>query len=267
MPESGRAPQARLTPAGHGEPAEDLRLTLCQVGAWLYQRGFVVATDGNLSVRLDAQRILASPTGLSKGMLQPEDLVVTDLDGRVLEGRHAPSSELPMHLLIYRQRPDVGAVCHAHPPVATGFAAAGLALDKALLAESVLDLESVPLAPYATPGTVELASTLEPLIARYNAILMANHGVVTCGADLQTAYFRMELVEHLARVTLVTELLGRQALLSTAEVNRLLARRKQPPAAPTAVTAESADRRQRLVALLRELLEWLQQDSGTGGTH
>ncbi len=239
---------------------EDPRRLLCRIGALLYQRGFVIATDGNLSVRLDGARILASPTGLSKGMLEPDDLVVVDLEGRVLEGRHAPSSELPMHLLIYRSRPDVGGVCHAHPPVATGFAAAGVPLDKALLAETVLELQQVPLARYATPGTRELAETLAPLITRHNAILMANHGVVTCGPDLQTAYFRMEQVEHLARVTLVTELLGRQALLRPADIQRLLALRQRETTEAATENESPAGIRQRVEALLRQTLRLLQQD-------
>jgi L-fuculose-phosphate aldolase len=248
-------------PTARGVPApEDPRRLLCRVGALLYQRGFIMATDGNLSVRLDRDRILASPTGLSKGMLEPDDLVVVDLQGRVLEGRYAPSSELPMHLLIYRSRPDVGGVCHAHPPVATGFAAAGVPLDKALLAETVVALQQIPLARYATPGTRELAETLAPLIARHNAILMANHGVVTCGPDLQTAYFHMEQVEHLARVTLITELLGRQAQLRPNDVQRLLALRQGAPSQDNHESDASAGMRQRVEALLRQALRLLQQD-------
>src|SRR5712692_6707659 len=124
-----------------------------------------------------------------------------------------PKSE-DMHLLIYRRRPDVNAVCHAHPPVATGYAAAGLPLNKALVSELVLSLGCIPVARYGTPGTPELSNALEPLVQHYDAILMANHGVVTYGPDLLTAFFRMETVEHFARVSLVTELLGKQVLLS-----------------------------------------------------
>lgn len=216
-----------ITP-GMEKDEREHRRELCLVGAWLYQRRFVVATDGNLSLRIDEGRVLTSPTGMSKGMLDPADLVVTDLDGRRLEGRFVPSSELPMHLAIYRQRPDVRAICHAHPPVATGFAAAGMPLEKALLAESILDLELVPVAPYATPGTLDLADSLKPLVDQYNAILLANHGVVTFGPDLLSAFFRMETTEHIAQVTLVTELLGRQVLLTNQDVERLLASRHRP---------------------------------------
>jgi L-fuculose-phosphate aldolase len=232
-----------ITPGMYKDELQHRR-DLCVAGAWLYRRGFVVATDGNLSLRLDDNRVLTSPTGMSKGMLDPADLVVTDLQGHQIEGRLGPSSELAMHLTIYERRPDVRAICHAHPPVATGYAAAGKVLDKALLAECILDLECIPVAPYATPGTPELASTLEPLIDRYNAILLANHGVVTFGPDLLTAFFRMETTEHIARVNLVTELLGRQVLLTNQDVERLLASRHRSreasPDAGHARTAESA---------------------------
>lgn len=212
------SPGARKTEDEH-------RRDLCTAGRWIHQRGFVASTDGNISVRLDPHRVLTSPTGMSKGMMSPDDLVITDLQGRKLSGNREPSSELAMHLLIYRRRPDIHAVCHAHPAVATAHAAAGIALNKALLSEIVLSLGCIPVAEYGTPGTPELSEALEPLVARYDAILMANHGVVTYGADLLTAYFRMETVEHFAQVSLVTELLGKQVLLSGRDVEKLLAAR------------------------------------------
>jgi L-fuculose-phosphate aldolase len=252
-----------ITP-GMEKDEQEHRRDLCAAGSWLYRRGFVVATDGNLSLRLDDRRVLTSPTGISKGMLEPSDLVVTDLRGHQVAGRLSPSSELAMHLAVYARRPDVRAICHAHPPVATGYAAAGKALDKALLAECILDLECIPVAPYATPGTPELAGTLDPLIDRYNAILLANHGVVTFGPDLLTAFFRMETTEHIARVTLVTELIGHQVLLTNQDVERLLAsrNRSREPAsdaghARTAESAASADtsrNRRDLEVLLAEAL-------------
>ncbi len=204
---------------------EELRRDLCVAGRWIYERGYVAATDGNISVRLGPGRILTSPTGIGKGMMSPDDLVVTDLSGQKLSCGRNPSSELGMHLLIYRRRPDVNAVCHAHPPAATGYAAAGVPLDKAILAELVICLGTVPVAPYGTPGTPELADTLEPLVEEADAILMANHGVVTCGPDLLTAFFRMDTTEHFARVALVTEILGKQVLLSGEDVEKLLAAR------------------------------------------
>jgi L-fuculose-phosphate aldolase len=185
----------------------------------------VASTDGNISLRLDPYRILTSPTGISKGMMATDDLVITDLEGRRLSGRRNPSSELAMHLLIYKRRPDINAVCHAHPPVATGYAAAGIPLNRAILSELVISLGCVPLARYGTPGTPELTEALEPLVQSYDSILMANHGVVTYGPDLLTAFFRMETTEHFARVALVTELLGKQVLLSGGDVEKLLAAR------------------------------------------
>ncbi|HEV2491267.1 MAG TPA: class II aldolase/adducin family protein [Candidatus Acidoferrales bacterium] len=204
---------------------DEHRRDICAVGQWFHHRGYVAATDGNISLRLSPHRVLASPTNICKGMMSPDDLVVTDLAGDKIAGRRNASSELAMHLLIYRRRPDVNAVCHAHPPTATGYAAAGLPLNKALLSEAVMGLGCVPLAEYGTPGTPELTESIEPLIQSHDAILMANHGVVTYGTDLLTAFYRMETVEHFARVSLVTELLHKQVLLSGEDVEKLLAAR------------------------------------------
>jgi L-fuculose-phosphate aldolase len=201
------------------------RRDICAVGRWIHDRGYAASTDGNVSVRLGADRILTSPTCISKGMMNPEDLVITDREGRRVSGSRNASSELAMHLLIYRLRPDVNAVCHAHPPVATGYAAAGIALDKPILCELVIGLGSIPVARYGTPGTSELTEALEPLVQGHDAILMANHGVVTYGPDLLTAFLRMETTDHFARVALVTELLGKQKVLSHADVEKLMAAR------------------------------------------
>ena len=210
---------------GHLKSEDEHRRDICTAGRWGHARNFVAATDGNISVRLDGSRVLTTPTSISKGMMTPDDLVITDMRGQRLAGRREPSSELAMHLLIYRRRPDIRAVCHAHPPTATGYAAAGLPLNKAIVSEVVLSLGCIPVAPYATPGTPELTEALEPLVPNYDAILMANHGVVTYGADLLTAFFRMETVEHFAQISLVTEMLGKQALLSGRDVEKLLAAR------------------------------------------
>lgn len=200
---------------------EEHRSDLCTVGRWISARGYVASTDGNMSVRLGPDRILTTPTCTSKGMMTPEDMVVTDLTGQRVSGTRKPSSELLMHLLIYRLRPDVNAVCHAHPPTATGYAAAGIALDKPILCELVIGLGCIPVARYGTPGTSELAAAIEPFVRDRDAILMANHGVVTYGPDLLTAFQRMETTEHFARVALVTELLGKQNVLSNADVEKL----------------------------------------------
>jgi L-fuculose-phosphate aldolase len=216
---------------GNAKTEEAHRREICTAGRWIHARHFAPATDGNISVRLEASRVLTTPTCLSKGMMTPDDLVITDMEGRSLSGRRPPSSELAMHLLIYRVRPDVYAICHAHPPIATGFAAAGMALDKAILSEAVSSLGRVPLAPYGTPGTTELCDSIEPLLQNYDAILLANHGAVTYGPDLLTAFFRMETVEHFAHVSLVTQLLGKQAELSAGNIEKLLATRARHSAA------------------------------------
>src|SRR5215469_5790579 len=193
----------------------------------MYERGYIVACEGNLSVRLDESRILTTPTCMNKGMLSPADSVVTDLDGRQLSGDRRVSSELGMHLLFYRMRPDVNAICHAHPPTATGFAVAGRALDQALLPEVIVGLGQIPLVRYATPGTPDLSVVLEPFVPHYDAVLLANHGGVTCGPDLLTAFFRMETIEHFAKITLAAELAGTPRLLSSREVARLVAARSR----------------------------------------
>jgi len=204
---------------------DEHRRDICTAGRWIHGRAFVASTDGNISVRLDSRRVLTSPTGISKGMMLPDDLVITDLKGRKLAGRREASSELAMHLLIYSRRPDIHAVCHAHPPIATAHAASGIPLNKALLSELVIALGCIPVAQYGTPGTPELSESLEPLVQNFDAILMANHGVVTCGADLLTAFYRMETVEHFAQVSLFSEMLGKQVLLSGRDVEKLLTAR------------------------------------------
>lgn len=212
-----------------GEMATEhhLRREIIRCGALLHTSGFIAATDGNLSVRLDDNRVLVTPTGMSKGMMKTSDLVIVDMEGRKLKGRREVTSEIGMHLLIYRMRPDVNAVVHAHPRTATGFAAAGMALNQPLVCEVVIGLGQIPLAPYGTPGTPELAETLKPLIPDFDAILMANHGVVAYGTDLQSAYMKMETVEHFAQITLVTHLLGKQQPLDVAHLEKLLAVRSR----------------------------------------
>lgn len=203
------------------------RHEIVQFGKALHARGFVAAMDGNLSVRLDERRILATPTLMSKAMMRPADMTVVDLEGRQLAGKRHVSSEIGMHLLIYKLRPDVHGIVHAHPPTATGFAAAGLALNQPLVCEVVIGLGSIPLAKYGTPGTTELADALAPLIPDYDAILMSNHGVVACGTTLHQAYMKMETVEHFAHIALVTHLLGRQQPLGTQELEKLLVARSK----------------------------------------
>jgi len=250
---------------------DEHRRDICAVGRWIHSRAFVVATDGNISVRLDSRRVLTSPTGMSKGMMVPDDLVITDLRGRKIAGCREASSELAMHLLIYNRRPDVHSVVHAHPPTATAHAAAGIALNKALLSELVIALGCIPVAQYGTPGTQELSDALEPMVQHYDAILLANHGVVTCGADLLSAFFRMETVEHFAQVSLMTELLGKQVLLSGRDVEKLLVARARygtttastvlPGCPVTRDTPVEADGRPERISITREELEALIEEA------
>ncbi len=205
----------------------ELRQELLRIGRLLHEKNFVAATDGNISARVNSRSILVTPTGMSKGMLCPEDLLLVDPEGRKFAGTREVSTELRMHLLIYRLRGDVNAVVHAHPPTATGFAAAGLALNEPLIAEVELSIGRVPLACYALPGSAELCDELAPLITGHNAILMANHGVVTYAEDLLAAYMHMETVEHFARIYLVTHQLGRRHALDSQQVDELRDLRKQ----------------------------------------
>lgn len=239
------------------------RRDVCSVGRWIRDRGYVASTDGNISVRLAPDRILISPTAISKGMMEPDDLVVIDSDGRRLSGLRKQSSEFAMHLLIYRLRPDINAVCHAHPTTATGFAATGLPLDKPILCELVIGLGEIPLARYGTPGTPELSAAMEPFIHGHDAILMANHGVVTYGPDLLTAFLRMETTEHFAQVSLVTQLLGKQVLLSGGDVEKLAAVRTRyaAGAAASRPSAAGAPCPTESVTLTRRELEALIDES------
>jgi L-fuculose-phosphate aldolase len=201
------------------------REEIVRYGRMLHERGFVAAMDGNLSVRLTGGRILVTPTCLSKGAMRPADLVIVDLDGNRVAGHRNVTSEIGMHLSIYRMRPDVEAIVHAHPPTATGFAAAGIALTEPLVCEVVMGLGCIPLARYGTPGTSELSQTLEPYVPNYDAILMSNHGVVTYGDTLEHAHMKMETVEHFAQIALVTHLLGRQQPLKQVEIEKLMTAR------------------------------------------
>ena len=198
------------------------RQDIVDIGKLVYQKGWVAANDGNITIRMDQERILATPTGVSKGMMHPDDLIIVDLQGNKIHGRRERTSEIAMHLTVYNMRPDIHAVVHAHPPTATGFAAAGKALDLAMLPEVIIGLGCVPLADYGLPGTPELTEPLIPLIPRYDAILMGNHGAVCYGEDVYKAFFRMETVEHFARIALVAELLGGAKVLPRQEVDKLL---------------------------------------------
>ena len=200
---------------------ERLRADIVEVGRRLHDRGFVASNDGNVSVRIGDDRLVTTPTGVSKGFMTPDMMVTTDLSGRKLAGDREPSSELLMHLAVYEHRPEVRAVVHAHPPTATGFAVAGIALDRAVLAEVVCTLGSIPIADYGTPSTSELADAVRRHIRAHDGLLLANHGALTVADELYAAYYKMETVEHFARISLVARQLGREHLLSREEVDRL----------------------------------------------
>jgi L-fuculose-phosphate aldolase len=198
-----------------------LRADIVEVGRRLYARAYTASNDGNISVRLGPDRLLMTPKSVCKGFMTPDMMCVTDLEGRKLQGDRDPSSEMLMHLEVYRQRSDVQAVVHAHPPIATGFAVAGIPLTRAVLAEVLTTLGSIPIAEYATPSTQELPDAVRKYIRAHDGMLLANHGALTVGADLFSAYYKMETIEHFAKISLVARMLGNENLLSREEVARL----------------------------------------------
>lgn len=200
---------------------EQIRADIVECGRRLWHRGFVASNDGNISVRLDDNRLITTPTAVSKGFMTPDMMVITDLEGRKLAGERNASSELKMHLEVYKHRPDARAVVHAHPPTATGFAVAGIPLDRAVLAEVITTLGSIPIADYATPSTEELPAAVRKYIKAHDGLLLANHGALAIGGDVYGAYYRMETIEHFAAISLVARTLGREHLLSRSEVDRL----------------------------------------------
>ncbi|MEJ7711676.1 MAG: class II aldolase/adducin family protein [Pyrinomonadaceae bacterium] len=197
------------------------RREIVRVGQLMYERAYVVSSDGNISVRLDDGRIVATPTMTSKGRMTEEGLAITDMEGKPLTSAR-PSSELAMHLLIYRERPDIHAVCHAHPPHASAFAVAGLAIDQPILSEVILALGCVPLAAYGTPSTDELTEAMQPLVKYHNAILMANHGAVAYGSELWQSFDRLETLEHTAKIAILARSLGGAKNLSPDAIEKLI---------------------------------------------
>jgi L-fuculose-phosphate aldolase len=208
-----------------GKTEQDYRDDIIRVCRRIYDKGWVAMNDGNVSIRLDESRILCTPTAISKGAVEAADLIICDMKGTKVEGARERTSEIAMHTTIYSLRADVRSVVHAHPPVATGFAAAGRALDKALLPEVIIHLGAVPLASYGLPGTPALTEGMVPLIPNYDALLMENHGCTCYGSDVWQAFFRMEMVEHFARITFVAEMLGGARPLPREEVEKLFSAR------------------------------------------
>jgi len=204
-----------------------LKKEIVEAGRRVYGRGYVASNDGNISARIDDNRIVITPTGVSKGFMQPEDMVVTDLDGNILTSRKRPSSEVFMHLEVYKRRPDVNSVCHAHPPYATGFAVAAIPLVQCVLPEVIIVLGGIPLVEYGTPGTEEFYKPLLEYLPDHDAFLLANHGALTIGRDVFNAYYKMETLEHFAHIAFVARTLGKMNTLDEEQVGKLIALRKK----------------------------------------
>ena len=199
---------------------QEIRQEMCEIGRRVYERGMVAANDGNFSVKLNNNEFLCTPTGVSKGFMTPEYICRIDAEGRLLEanGDFKPSSEMKMHLRVYKERPDVQAVVHAHPPYATTFAAAGIPLEKPVLSEAILTLGKVPVARYGTPSTREVPDAVAEYLPYYDAMLLANHGALTYGDSLMNAYHKMESVEFYARILYQNHMLGGARELSSEQV-------------------------------------------------
>ncbi len=205
----------------------ELKELICDIGRRIYTNSFVAANDGNITVKLSEREFLTTPTGISKGFLIPEMIVKVNEKGEVLEGTYKPSSEVKVHLRVYQEREDVGAVVHAHPPYATTFSVAHIPLDTYILPEAICALGAVPIVPYAQPSTQELADRLIPYLQEYDAFILENHGTVTVGTDLIKAYYKTETLEYNAKITYLTKILGRWNELPKEEIQKLIVSFKQ----------------------------------------
>jgi L-fuculose-phosphate aldolase len=203
---------------------DELRLDIVEVGRRIWTRGYVAAYDGNISARLNDHEILTTPTMVSKGFMSPEMIVKVDTEGNPV-GPGKPSSEIALHVMAYRERPDVGAVVHAHPAISTGFGVARESLEAQTMPEVLVHLGSIPLTEYATPASPEVPEAARPFIKDNNAMILANHGSLTVGADVFEAYYRLEIVEHFALITLVARILGGQHSLTPAQIALVMAKR------------------------------------------
>ena len=207
---------------------QETRELICDICKKMWQLGWVAANDGNVSVKLDDDIFIATPTGISKSFIKPNMLVVINKKGEILEteGNYKPSSEIKMHLRCYQDREDIGAVVHAHPPTATGFAVAHIPIDVYSMIETVIAIGSVPVTPYATPSTYEVPEAIAPFIKEHDVVLLENHGALSLGADLITAYYRMETLELQAKISLTARLLGGEKEISSDNIERLISMRK-----------------------------------------
>lgn len=204
-----------------------LRKQMVDICRRMWTLGWVAANDGNLSVKINDDLFLCTPTGVSKSYITPDMLILINHKGEIIEGKGKPSSEIKMHLRCYAERDDVGAVMHAHPPVATGFACAHVPLDSYSMIETVIAIGSVPIAPYGTPSTNEVPDGIAPLLPEHDVILLENHGALTVGSDLTTAYYRMETLELYAKIMLTANQLGGAKEISRENIDRLISMRSQ----------------------------------------
>lgn len=201
----------------------EAKKALVDIGRRIYEKGFVAANDGNISCKVDPNTIWITPTGVSKGYMTEDMMIKMDLDGKIVDGKLKPSSEFKMHLRVYKENPDVMAVTHAHPPVATSFAIAGISLDKAILPEAIVQLGTVPIAPYATPGSQGVPDSIAPFCKTHNGVLLAHHGALSWGKDIYQAFYRMESIEYYANILMYTGyIIGKQNELSHDQVEELL---------------------------------------------
>ena len=205
----------------------EIKKEICEVGHKLWIKGFVAANDGNISVKISDNEYYCTPTGVSKGDLTPDMIIKVDKDGKKLEGKLNPSSEIKMHMRVYRERPDVTAVVHAHPPVATAFTVADIDLDQYILPEAVLTIGDVPTCDYGTPSTMEIPDSLDPYIQNRDAFLLRNHGALTVGCNLQKAFFIMEEVEFNAVICKHAMDLGAVHEISNEQLKKLMDLRKK----------------------------------------
>lgn len=203
---------------------QQVKEQICDICHKMWQLGWVAANDGNVTVKLEDGSFLATPTGISKSFITPEKIVKINATGEVLEGAegYRPSSEIKMHLRCYEERGDVGAVLHAHPPTATGYAVAGKSLDEYSMIETAIAIGSIPLTPYGTPSTMEVPEAITPYLQEHDVLLLQNHGALSVGADLITAYYRMETLELFAKISLTAHLLGGAQEISSENIKKLL---------------------------------------------
>lgn len=202
----------------------EIKELMCEIGRRVYNNGFVAANDGNFSVRINDDEILTTPTGVSKGFMTPDMICKVNMKGEVLEasGLYKPSSELKMHIRVYEERADVKSVVHAHPPFGTSFAIAGIPLTKQIMPEATISLGCVPIAKYGTPSTYEIPDAISEYLQNYDALLLENHGALTYGQDIITAYFKMESLEFYAKLLYHSTMLGGPKELNDSQVNDLL---------------------------------------------